>query len=104
MVNMLQERWSIIGHDHEYISPTWSASLGTGVYTVPAIAVPYYCNGNIFSYVHLHPGVDRLNIACQAANAFAYIHLNDVVHGNICPVSRSSIVSPSSGVLRRFFT
>ena len=102
MVNMLQEHQSIIDHDHEYISPTWSASVAMGVYTVTAIVTPYYENGNIFDYVRLHPGKDRMEIAYQAANAFAYIHSNDAVHGNICPVSRSSIARPSSGVQPSF--
>ena len=58
--------------------------------TVPAIATPYYRNGNIIDYVRRHPNVDRLNLVCEAASAFTYIHLKDIVHGNICPVSFTS--------------
>ncbi|KIM85831.1 hypothetical protein PILCRDRAFT_817062 [Piloderma croceum F 1598] len=85
MVNALEDRWSIVGYDHRYISPTWSASVTRAGHTIPAIATPYYRNGNIFDYIRLHPSVDRLDIMYQASSAFTHIHLKNVVHGNICP-------------------
>jgi serine/threonine protein kinase len=56
-------------------------------YTVPAIATPYYSNGNINSYVRLHPSADRFELVRQTASALVHIHAKDVVHGDICPVS-----------------
>ncbi|KIM86951.1 hypothetical protein PILCRDRAFT_4198 [Piloderma croceum F 1598] len=85
IVDMLQERESAIGHAHEHISPIWSASVAMAGHTVPAIATPYYCNGNINNYVRLHPTADRLDLVRQTASALAHIHSKDVVHGDICP-------------------
>ena len=87
MVGILQDHWSGVGYDHMYISPTWTASLTKAGHTVPALATPFYRNGNIFDYVRLYPNADRLNLVCQAASALAHIHSKGVVHGNICPVS-----------------
>jgi serine/threonine protein kinase len=92
MVNVLQERWSVVGYDHEYISPTWSASVVTAGYTVPAIATPYYCNGNIINYTRLHPSADRFELVRQTAGALVHIHSKDIVHGDMCPVSFISTV------------
>jgi serine/threonine protein kinase len=97
MVNMLQERWSVVGYDHEYISPTWSASVVTEGHTVPAIATPYYCNGNIINYVRFHPSVDRFALVGQTASALVRIHSKDIVHGDICPVRFYLRRSPVSG-------
>jgi serine/threonine protein kinase len=83
----------MVGYDHKHISATWSASVAMAGHIVPAIATPYYRNGDIFHYICLYPNADRLNIVYQAASAFAYIHSKDVVHGNICPVSFSSASS-----------
>jgi hypothetical protein len=93
MVNTLENRWSIVGYDHMYISPTWPASVARVAYTVPAIATPHYRNGNIFDYIRFHSNVDRLELLYQASSALTHIHSKDEVHGNVCPVS-----SP-----RRFF-
>jgi serine/threonine protein kinase len=87
VVGMLQERWSAVGYDHEYISPIWSASVATAGHTIPAISAPYYCNGNIISYVRLHHSADRLDLVRQTASALVHIHSKDVVHGDICPAS-----------------
>jgi serine/threonine protein kinase len=84
---MLQERESAIGYPHENISPIWPASLATTEYIVPAIATPYYCNGNINSYVRLHPNADRFELVRQTASALVHIHSKDIVHGDMCPVS-----------------
>ena len=97
MVDMLQERWSVVGYNHKYISPIWSASVATAGYTVPAIAAPYYCNGNIINYVRFHPSADRLDFVRQTASALVHIHSKDVIHGDICPVSFASAVLASSG-------
>ncbi|KIM71575.1 hypothetical protein PILCRDRAFT_830261 [Piloderma croceum F 1598] len=84
-VDMLQYLWSVVGYDHKNISPTWRASLATAGHTVPAIATPYYRNGNIFDYVGLHSSADILNLMYQASSAFMHIHSKNVVHGDICP-------------------
>jgi serine/threonine protein kinase len=94
---MLQERRSAVGYDHKHISPIWSASVATAGYTVPAIATPYYGNGNIINYVRFHPSADRLELICQTASALVHIHSKDVIHGDICPVSFASAVLASSG-------
>jgi serine/threonine protein kinase len=85
MVDMLQERWSAVSYDHDYISPIWLASVAG--YTAPAFATPYYGNGDIFSYVRLHPTVDCLDLVRQTASALVHIHSKEVIHGDICPVS-----------------
>ncbi|KIM73893.1 hypothetical protein PILCRDRAFT_828710 [Piloderma croceum F 1598] len=54
-------------------------------HTVPAIATPYYCNGNINSYVRLYPGADRFELVRQAATALVHIHSKNIVHGDMCP-------------------
>src|ERR1700733_2304691 len=103
MVNALEDCWSIVGYDHKYISPTWSATVARAGLTIPAIATPHYRNGNIFSYVRLHPSADRLEVMYQASSAFMHIHSKDVVHGNICSVSlpRSSGFLTLSGLLTK---
>ncbi|KIM81282.1 hypothetical protein PILCRDRAFT_8950 [Piloderma croceum F 1598] len=85
IVDMLQERESAVGYDHKHISPIWLAPVVMAGGTVPAIATPYYCNGNIINYVRLHPRVDCLELACQTSSALAHIHSRDIVHGDICP-------------------
>jgi serine/threonine protein kinase len=89
MVGRLETIWLTIGHHHEYISPTWPATVSVG-FTVPAIVTPYYRNGTVLEYVQLHRRADRLDIVRQTSSALAYIHSKGVVHGNICPVSLSS--------------
>jgi serine/threonine protein kinase len=84
---MLQDRESAVGYTHKYISPIWSASIAMGGHTVPAIATPCYCNGNIIDYVRFHPNADCLELVWQTASALAHIHSKDIVHGDICPVS-----------------
>ena len=88
MVNKLQEGWSTVGHDHEHISPAWPGSLTLAGYTVPTIVGPYYRNGNVLGYLDRCPGVDRLDLVCQAASALTYIQLKGAIHGNVCPVRR----------------
>jgi len=83
MVDILRENWSTVGHDH--ISPIWPASVALARFTLPAIATPYYRNGNIFDYVCRNPSADCLEIVCQTASALAYIHSKGLLHGNICP-------------------
>jgi hypothetical protein len=87
MVGMLQERWAAIGYVHEYISPIWPASVAVVGYTVPAIATPYYGNGNIVNHVRVHPSANCLDLVRQTASALMHIHSKDVIHGDICPVS-----------------
>jgi hypothetical protein len=94
---MLQERESAVGHDHENISPIWSASIAMAGHTVSAMVAPYYGNDNIVNYVRLHPGANRFELVCQTAGALVHIHSKDIVHGDICPMSfcpgRSSAIS-----------
>jgi serine/threonine protein kinase len=97
MVDMLQEHWSVVSYNHKYISPTWSASVVRAGHTVPAIATPYYCNGNIINYVRFHPSVDRLALVRQTASALVRIHSRDIVHRDICSVSFCLDCSPVSG-------
>jgi serine/threonine protein kinase len=92
MVGSLQETWLNVGYDHQNISPTWPATVTLAGVTVPAIATPYYSSGHVLEYMHFHRGADRLNIACQIASALTHIHLNGVVHGNVCPVSFALIL------------
>ncbi|KIM72630.1 hypothetical protein PILCRDRAFT_829641 [Piloderma croceum F 1598] len=87
IVDMLQERESVVDYAHEYISPIWPASIAMAGYTVPAIATHYYCNGNIINYVHLHRTADRLDLVRQTASALMHIHSKNIVHGDMCPVS-----------------
>jgi serine/threonine protein kinase len=86
MVNNLEGIWLTVGSDHEYISPTWPASLTSEGFTVAAIVTPYYRNGNILEHARRNPNNDYLTMICQVASAVAYIHSKGVVHGNICPV------------------
>ncbi|KIM81275.1 hypothetical protein PILCRDRAFT_8942 [Piloderma croceum F 1598] len=84
IVDMLQDRESAVGA-HEHISPIWSASVVMAGYTVPAIATPYYGNGNIINYVRFHPSADRFELVRQTASTLVHIHSKDIVHGDICP-------------------
>jgi serine/threonine protein kinase len=90
MIGRLQTAWSTVCHDHEYIAPTWPATVTSAGYVVPAITTPYYRNGNVLQYVRRNPNVDRLDIVFQAACALAYIHSKGVIHGNVCPVRLAS--------------
>jgi hypothetical protein len=87
MVGVLQEQWLTVGYYHEHISPIWSASVAILGRALPAIATPYYGNGNIVNYVRLHPSANRLDLVRQTASALAHIHSKDVIHGDVCPVS-----------------
>ncbi|KIM85771.1 hypothetical protein PILCRDRAFT_816977 [Piloderma croceum F 1598] len=97
MVGRLQTAWSTVGHDHEYISPTWPATVTSAGFVVPAITTPYYHNGNVLQYVRRNPNVDRLGIIFQTACALAYIHSKGVIHGNVCP---ENICITDDGVVR----
>jgi serine/threonine protein kinase len=66
-------------------------------HTVPAIATPYYGNGNINNYVRFHPSANRLDLVSQIASALVHIHSKDIVHGDICPVSFVSAALSDSG-------
>jgi len=87
MVDILQESWSTIGHENEYISLTWPGTVTSGESIAPAIVTPWYRNGNLLEYALLCPTMNRLDIVYQVASALAYIHSKGVVHGNVCPVS-----------------
>jgi serine/threonine protein kinase len=87
---MLQDRESAVGYDHKYLSPSWSASIVMAGHTVPAIATPYYGNGNIINYVRLHPSADCFKLVHQTASALVHIHSKNIVHGDVCPVSFAS--------------
>ena len=90
MVNDLEKIWSTVGYRHEYISPTWPASLSSAGSTTSAIVTPYYRNGSILEYAHRNPSHDYFHIVLQLASVLAYIHSKGVVHGNVCPVSSDS--------------
>jgi len=87
MLNILDKIGLTLGRNHENISPTWTASVELSEFRVPAIATPYYSNGNILEYVCRHPSANKFNLVCQTVSALAYIHSKGVVHGNVCPVS-----------------
>ncbi|KIO31710.1 hypothetical protein M407DRAFT_67497, partial [Tulasnella calospora MUT 4182] len=44
---------------------------------------PFIENGTLVEYVVRHPGVNRIRLLCETADALRYVHANGVVHGDI---------------------
>jgi hypothetical protein len=92
---------------HPIICPVWPLVFLDEF--IPAIAMPWFENGNVLDFTRQHPGVDKLAIVRlvplwmvnirltlsiqvkQIVSAVAYIHAMDKVHGNIVPVCLHSI-------------
>jgi serine/threonine protein kinase len=70
---------------HPNVCPTWL--LKSSNEPIPAIAMPWFDNGNILDFIRDNPGVDKLAIVIQIASAVSYIHAMDQVHGNIVPAN-----------------
>lgn len=83
----LQEMWLGAGETHPHIAPMWLASVTQWLFTVPAIVMPFYSNGNILQYVRRFPDVDKMHLVCLFSSAIAYLPSKGIVHGNVCPVS-----------------
>jgi hypothetical protein len=96
---LAEDVWSSMNHPN--ICAIWSLSSSTEL--MPAVAMPWFRNGNILDFVLQNPGVDKLDIVRlknaddhflltiavqvkQVANAVAYIHAMAEVHGNLIPV------------------
>jgi len=73
--------WSLLKHPN--ICHTWLLTSSTGC--IPAVAMPWFDNGNIVDFIRQNISIDKLNIVKQIANAIGYIHTLGKVHGNILP-------------------
>ncbi|KAJ1299532.1 hypothetical protein OPQ81_011090 [Rhizoctonia solani] len=67
-------------HQHEHILPLYGFSV---VGEDLAMVSPWMSNGHIKDYVSRNPSCDRLALCAQLAQAIAYLHTQNVVHGDI---------------------
>ena len=92
---------------HPNICPMWS--LTSSSEAIPAVAMPWFTNGNVVEFIRQNPGINKLAIVSlvslfhdhifdtsvvqikQFASGVAYVHAMGKVHGNIVPVSSSSL-------------
>jgi len=68
---------------HPNICPMWSLTSSTE--PTPAVAMPWFNNGNVVDFIRQNPAIDKLAIVKQFASGVAYIHSMGKVHGNIVP-------------------
>ncbi|TDL23494.1 kinase-like protein [Rickenella mellea] len=61
----------------------------------PALISPYCANGNINDFLSTRPTTNKLRIICQISDGLAYLHANQVVHGDL---KGSNILVNDSGV------
>jgi len=69
--------------EHPNICRTWLLTSSTG--PIPAVAMPWFGNGNVVDFIRQNLGIDKFNIVKQIAIAIGYIHSAGKVHGNILP-------------------
>ncbi|QRV89047.1 kinase domain protein [Ceratobasidium sp. AG-Ba] len=48
-----------------------------------AMVSPWMSNGTLLEYIHQHPHINRCRIALAVSEGVAYLHQNNVVHGDI---------------------
>ncbi|KAG6861734.1 hypothetical protein C0995_012738 [Termitomyces sp. Mi166 len=53
--------------------------IGEDIYTI----CPWMEHGNAIAYVRANPAVDRLRILSDIAAGLEYLHMNDIVHGDL---------------------
>ncbi|KAJ1299308.1 hypothetical protein OPQ81_011052 [Rhizoctonia solani] len=69
-----------MSHEHENILPLLGFAVVKGDL---AMVSPWMNNGFITEYVARNPNCDRLGLCFQLAGAIAYLHDNNLVHGDI---------------------
>jgi len=76
-----EDMWLLLKHPN--ICPIWVLTSSTEL--IPAIAMPWFANGNVVDFICKNNTINKLDIVKQVANAVAYIHSMGGVHGNILP-------------------
>ncbi|KAG8919008.1 hypothetical protein FRC02_001991, partial [Tulasnella sp. 418] len=51
----------------------------------PSLISPWFQNGNVTKYLGFHPQADRIRILRDLSRGLAYLHSQDIVHGDIKP-------------------
>ncbi|KAF8597273.1 kinase-like protein, partial [Ceratobasidium sp. AG-I] len=72
---------------------TWSKLRHTNILDILGLAVfrndklamisPWMRNGNVMQYIARHPGLDKYSMVAQVAEAVVYLHVMNVVHGDL---------------------
>jgi len=83
MLELRKDKWALLNHPN--ISPTWPLMSSTG--PIPAVAMPWFGNGNVLDFTHRWPHINMLIIVKPIAGAVQYIHTMGEVHGNIVPAN-----------------
>jgi len=83
ILSSVEDVWSTLIHPN--LCPIWL--LKSANEPIPALAMPWFGNGNILDFIRDNPGIDKLDIVIQIAGAVAYIHAINKVHGNIVPAN-----------------
>ncbi|KAF7968619.1 hypothetical protein HWV62_30013 [Athelia sp. TMB] len=73
--------WSRL--EHPNITPFYGISFDLGVRSAPCLVSPYYINGTLSKYLESNTEINKIALICQIASGLAYLHQNDVVHGDI---------------------
>ncbi|KAK7060810.1 hypothetical protein VNI00_000543 [Paramarasmius palmivorus] len=71
--------WTTLDHDH--ILPFYGivTDLGPNIHMVS----PWQEHGNALDYVKKHPDADKMQLVSGAASGFAYLHSQNIVHGDV---------------------
>ncbi|QRV83989.1 Tyrosine kinase family catalytic domain protein [Ceratobasidium sp. AG-Ba] len=79
---MAREIYCLLKCNHRGILPLYGiARIGERL----AIVSPWMKKGNLRSFLRTSASIDRLQLCLQLASALEYMHLNEIVHGDIKP-------------------
>jgi serine/threonine protein kinase len=84
---MLEFEWCKLNEVHQHVSPGWVTEAKVAGVVVPVVAVPWYENGDVLTYLQSAQDVCPVDFACQIASGLGHLHTMGVVHGNVHPVN-----------------
>ncbi|KAG8963598.1 hypothetical protein FRC03_002793 [Tulasnella sp. 419] len=71
--------WARLTHPNivPFLGLTWENSIVAGLVS------PWYDNGNIVEYLHVHPGANRSHLLLGVAKGLCYLHELGIAHGDL---------------------
>ncbi|KAG8950401.1 hypothetical protein FRC03_012863 [Tulasnella sp. 419] len=69
--------------NHPNVAPLLGLTIP--VHEPPSLISPWFENGNVATYLESRPQADQIRIFCDLSRGLAYLHSQDIVHGDIKP-------------------